>query len=180
MEVVIDAVQDCVAVVKDKEDADENDEGHQLLALLGCKESSVELHQFLTKVSGSIITPPSPTDSKTFSSTKYSNYKTLGVSLAFENGLLDCIHLYNTNVDGYTGYTGPCPYKLRMDKTGVDIITLLGEPSKKGGGEYRTNTWVAYCQLGIQINFDAINWESPETSVESMAIYPKMMSEPVQ
>ena len=50
------------------------------------------------------------------------------------------------------------PYNLNFTMTNEHIVRLLGEPSTKGGGGLN-NIYINYDALGIEINFNTLNWE---------------------
>ena len=73
---------------------------------------------------------------KEFKNIKYFSNLNKGISLCFKNDILDSIFLYNENIDKFHKYKNKLPYSINFNMKNVDIIQLLGDTPKKGGGNY--------------------------------------------
>jgi len=77
-----------------------------------------------------------------FANQSYHDYTPLGISFCFDNRThltsLDlCAPIFPTSI--------PLPRGLRLGMTGKDLVMLLGEPDRKGGGGgTRLDCWIEY------------------------------------
>ncbi|KJE94591.1 hypothetical protein CAOG_05217 [Capsaspora owczarzaki ATCC 30864] len=128
----------------------------------------------LNKTNGAPITgqeqyhAPVPTIAR-FPGSDYHNYPVLGLSLCFEKNLLTAVHVYCEAVSGYTGYCGPLPHGISLKDNNVDIVKRLGEPTVKGGKV--VNVWIAYEELGMQVDFSTKDWNDLDNKISSVALY---------
>ena len=174
-----------------------------LVALLGKAEKDVAIAQFidaLAKPSSPSSSPSSseaehdgprksrkrsatqklpPPETKLFPpSSKYVSHKALGVSLCFEKGVLDCVHVYADAVDGFSGYRHELPHGLRLThdpETGAKpdcgrtVVERLGEPTQKGGTGRQI--WMTYEHLGLKVDLAAVDWEDGDAPVRGASIW---------
>ena len=151
-----------------------------LLALLGKPEGDPSVAAYLT----SLIRPgralPAPEVKRYPPSSVYVNHKTLGVSLCFEAGVLDAVHVYADGADGFAGFAGALPHGIRLApettsdehqrrSTGKSIVEALGEPSAKGnaGGM----VWMQYDALGVKVDLAAADWEDPDAPARCVSLW---------
>eukprot|EP00249_Psilotum_nudum_P004443 c17966_g1_i1 orf=83-559(+) len=145
-----------------------------LHSLIGCREDHPALTKFLHHLPQQ--QPLQSPEKHTFEALKtrppcvYHNYKALGISLCFENSVLQAIHLYNVG-HGYLVYRGQLPYGLRMQMCAVDIVKLLGEPDGKMGGGRRGPISLAYKEKGLQFNFLGCDWEDKNNTLDSITVH---------
>ena len=174
-----------------------------LVALLGKAEKDVAIARFiaaLAKPSSPSSSPSSseaehdgsrksrkrsatqklpPPETKLFPpSSKYVSHKALGVSLCFEKGVLDCVHVYADAVDGFSGYRHELPHGLRLThdpETGAKpdcgrtVVERLGEPTQKGGTGRQI--WMTYEHLGLKVDLAAVDWEDGDAPVTGASIW---------
>ncbi|KAJ3293030.1 hypothetical protein HK104_004818 [Borealophlyctis nickersoniae] len=151
---------------------------HPIYRLLGSTPSTPTFHDTLRSLllppSAPAETPlPSPTIA-TFSDAEYHSYKDHGISLCFNptTKLLTTIHAYNiSKSEGYKKYPHALPHGLRADMTAREVVSLLGEPKRKGGGGRSIAMWVEYPELGVQVDFAGKNWDEGETPVACIAFF---------
>lgn len=143
--------------------------------LIGCPEHHPKLALFLQDIQGT-SRPPKPPLKEYFAGLKsrppcvYHNFKDFGLSLCFENSVLQGVHLYN-GTHGYSFYRGPLPYGLRMQMQGADIVKLLGEPDVKMGGGRGGPISLAYKGKGLQFNFVGNDWEDMANVLDSVTVH---------
>ena len=108
----------------------------------------------------------------------YVNHKSAGLSLCYESGVLDAIHVYAARVDGFLGFKGEVPWGVTLcddesgDKqrtTGKSIVEKLGEPSAKGntGGV----VFLQYHALGVKFDLESSDWEHAEAKVRCVSLW---------
>ncbi|KAI9480775.1 MAG: hypothetical protein EXX96DRAFT_564120 [Benjaminiella poitrasii] len=151
---------------------------NQLYKLLGSSPLSKEINEFLP-------TNSKPTISK-LSNYTYHAYKHLGLSLCFvENNnelILDAIDVYNGKTrDGFSQFTliNELPCELKSTMQAHEIVSLLGEPDRKGGGgQSRLPCWIEYKfnnskekDTGILIQLHGFEWEDREMGWTSFVLY---------
>ena len=103
--------------------------------------------------------------------TYISNY-TLGISLSFEDNILNAIFFYNDNIEKFSKYKGMLPYNLDIEKMkNVNIVEYLGDTPNKGGGKYPI--FLSYKYLGIEITFLGCNWNDLENPIVYISLYKK-------
>ncbi|CAO3593240.1 unnamed protein product [Absidia cylindrospora] len=133
---------------------------------------------------------------KRFSDSIYHSYKLLGLSFSFvigNNGnklikecsdnddtlVLDAIDIYNgvTN-DGFQPYSldMALPGGLEGSMQAHDIVSLLGEPDRKGGGgQSRVPCWIEYKfeqdEGGLMIQLHGIDWDDRTMGWTSIVLY---------
>ena len=136
--------------------ADPTDGSSHLLALLGTAEGDAALAAYVASLhpAGARVSKP---DVKRFPpSCAYVNHKAIGLSLCYEAGVLDAIHLYADGVDGFAGFRGDVPHGLRVAgerSTGKSVVEALGEPTSKGtAGGF---VFVQYDALGVKLDLEA-------------------------
>lgn len=143
--------------------------------LIGCSPGSERVREWLSELAGT-HEPPSPSDTKAFpaSSTRpaceYWNWRSLGVSLCVEGGVVDAVHVYN-NADGYAQFPGRLPEGLSWASSGRSLVEGLGEPSSKGGGGRAGNLILCYAQHGLQVQLSTASWEAPESTLACVTVF---------
>jgi len=186
--------------------AAQNEAAAELVALLGRPESDRAIARYLQSLSEltPLSTSPSvhgvaslgtsarsrgippergaspalpPPEVKVFPpSTKYVSPKGLGVSLCFENGVLDSLHFYSEGVEGFGGFRGALPHGLRLSATegaevdcGRTVVERLGEPTAKGGTGRQI--WMTYEHLGLKIDLAAVDWEDGGAGLRGVSLW---------
>ncbi|KAI8375706.1 hypothetical protein EDC96DRAFT_496254 [Choanephora cucurbitarum] len=133
--------------------------------------------------SQSYSTELKPTISKVTNYT-YHAYKPLGVSFCFvgndEKLVLDAIDVYNGKTrDGFVAFHSPddLPCGLTPTMQAHEIVSMLGEPDRKGGGgQTRLPCWIEYKfdtqrDSGILIQLHGFEWEDREMGWTSFVLY---------
>jgi hypothetical protein len=152
---------------------DRGDGSSPLLALLGTKEGDAAVIAYVKSLqpAGARVSKP---DIKRFprTNTAYVNHGSLGLSLCYESGVLDAIHLYADGVDGFAGFRGDIPHELRLvgqRSTGASVVRSLGEPTSKG----KTGGFVffQYDGLGVKLDLEAGDWENPNARVRGVSLW---------
>jgi hypothetical protein len=153
-------------------------ETNELYQLFGQSPSNINVQSILS-------TDLRPTISKV-SKYEYHAYKPLGISLCFipdgTSMKLDAIDVYNgTTRDGFQPFTLtqllPCGLESTMQAH--EIVAMLGEPDKKGGGgQSRMTCWIEYQfnnqdgkESGIVIQLHGFEWEDREMGWTSFVLY---------
>lgn len=154
---------------------------NELYQLLGSPLSAVHVDSLLS-------TDLQPTISKV-SKYEYHAYKPLGISLCFipDNNSpatmkLDAIDVYNgTTRDGFQPFKSEelLPCGLNSTMQAHEIVAMLGEPDKKGGGgQTRMPCWIEYHfntenqkESGIVIQLHGFEWEDREMGWVSFVLY---------
>ncbi|KAI8365215.1 uncharacterized protein BYT42DRAFT_589184 [Radiomyces spectabilis] len=127
---------------------------------------------------------PEPTV-KRFPDCTYHSYKPLGISFCFtpqtkgdDSTLqLDSIDIYNGHTrDGFAPFTGELPCNLTPTMQAHEIVNMLGEPDRKGGGgKLRVPCWIEYQfednQGGLLIQLHGIDWDDREMGWTSLALF---------
>ncbi|RCH96382.1 hypothetical protein CU097_014564 [Rhizopus azygosporus] len=150
-----------------------------LYAYLGLSPESIDIQSYLG-------TNSAPTIS-TVQQYTYHAYKSEGISLGFIKGsdnslILDSIDIYNAQThDGFQPFIRPqdLPCDLKRDMQGHEIVALLGEPDRKGGGgRTRTPCWIEYLfktdnkrESGMVIQLHGVEWEDREMGWTSLVLY---------
>ena len=106
---------------------------------------------------------------KEFKNIKYFSNLNKGISLCFKNDILDSIFLYNENIDKFYKYKNKLPYSINFDMKNVDIIQLLGDTPKKGGGNYPI--FLNYPNLRIEINFIGKDWSDLNNTISFIILF---------
>lgn len=127
----------------------------------------------------------------------YYNYLPIGLSICIEGGVVDALHVYANNVQGYTQYPGTLPFGLTLaGATCASVVQTLGEPEAKGGGRSQP-IFIVYRDKGLQVEFCtntceptrapmvgamlrgvdgplfcAGRWEDPDAGVASISFFP--------
>ncbi|ORZ15156.1 hypothetical protein BCR42DRAFT_416521 [Absidia repens] len=140
-----------------------------------------------------------PNTIKRFSDSIYHSYKSLGLSFSFvinnnnnssnksikqcsDNDdalLLDAIDIYNgVTSDGFQPYSldMALPCGLEGSMQAHDIVSLLGEPDRKGGGgQSRVACWIEYKFEqdggGLMIQLHGIDWDDRTMGWTSIVLY---------
>jgi hypothetical protein len=144
----------------------------KLYQLIGSPPSSIE----------SFI-PSTPTIT-TVSDYTYYAYKPLGLSFCFITNVdqelkLDAIDVYNGQTrDGFSTCTlTDLPCGINQDMQAHAIVSLLGEPDRKGGGgQSRLPCWIEYKfngehDSGILIQLHGFEWEDREMGWTSFVLF---------
>ncbi|KAG1307697.1 hypothetical protein G6F62_001710 [Rhizopus arrhizus] len=147
-----------------------------LYSLLGSSPTSSAITSYLPSNASPIITK--------VSNYVYYAYKPLGMSFGFVNQhstlVLDSLDIHNSQTrDGFEPFQKQedLPCGLRSDMQGHEIVSLLGEPDKKGGGgRARTPCWIEYLfdttrESGIVIQLHGVEWEDREMGWTSFVLY---------
>lgn len=127
---------------------------------------------------------------KNVSNYVYHAYKPLGVSLCFipkdknsNDLILDAIDIYNGETrDGFSQckLSTDLPCGLRQDMQAHEIVAMLGEPDRKGGGgPSRIPCWIEYNfnnpdkdkESGILLQLHGFEWEDREMGWTSFVLY---------
>lgn len=152
--------------------ADPTDGSSPLLALLGTAEGDTAVTAYVASLhpAGARVSKP---DVKRFPpSCAYINHKAIGLSLCYEAGVLDAIHLYADGVDGFAGFPGEAPHGLCVageKSTGRSVVEALGEPTSKGtAGGF---VFVQYDALGVKLDLEAADWETPDARVRCVSLW---------
>lgn len=107
-----------------------------------------------------------------FPAEEFVNFAAHGVSLQFRGGVLDAVFFYNEGVDGFNAYKGTLPQKLEISMSNVQVVNLMGEPSKKAPFNNVSPIWIEYSELGITINFKYRSYEDKDNPITSIALFP--------
>ena len=152
-------------------DAEEDSVVIALRSALGARASDARLSRWLNLIGINDVDFSSASDRKRFEpNTEYVNYRQYGVSLCFESGVFDTVHLYRSGVDGYAKtFASPLPLKLTMDHKGVDIVRVLGEPTSKGG--VGRMIWLSYDHLGLKFDLAASTFDEPDATITCVAVW---------
>ncbi|KAH7435303.1 hypothetical protein KP509_06G058800 [Ceratopteris richardii] len=144
--------------------------------LLGRREDDPAIAEFLQALQPSGPFPILPTSKESFKALAgrppcvYHNYKSLGVSLCFEDSVLRAFHLYKGS-HGYSTFSGPLPHGVRIGMCGADLVKLLGEPDGKLGGGRGGPISLTYKDKGLQLNFVGNDWEDRGNLLDSITIH---------
>ncbi|MFB1118593.1 hypothetical protein RF240_20860 [Dickeya dadantii] len=81
--------------------------------------------------------------------TKYFKFSHSGIEIGFRQGVLNHIHFYFSEEDGYSPFSGSLLFGINSNSSREMIIKNLGEPSSSGGGKMDTligyiNQWIKY------------------------------------
>ncbi|GAA5798088.1 hypothetical protein EDC94DRAFT_427733 [Helicostylum pulchrum] len=150
----------------------------KLYQLIGLPPTSSSFQAFL-------LTDQKPTITK-LSNYVYHAYKPLGLSFCFMNDqsnqlVLDAIDVYNGQTrDGFAPFklTDDLPCGLKTDMQAHEIVAMLGEPDRKGGGgQTRMPCWIEYKfsneqkESGILIQLHGFEWEDREMGWTSFVLF---------
>ncbi|CAO3627552.1 unnamed protein product [Cunninghamella blakesleeana] len=130
---------------------------------------------------------------KRFPDCIYHSYKPLGLSFSFisvdkpvddctlndDHLKLDAIDIYNgTTKDSFLNYQLdiPLPCGITTSMVAHDIVSLLGEPDRKGGGgKSRTSCWIEYKFEeeggGMMIQLHGIDWDDRNMGWTSIVLF---------
>jgi hypothetical protein len=150
---------------------------NKLYSLLGSSPTIQEIQSFLS-------TEQRPAISN-ISKDVYHAYKSLGISFCFTPvgtlSVLDAIDVYNGETrDGFLPFksTNHFPCGLTSTMQAHEIVAMLGEPDRKGGGgQTRMPCWIEYKfnrnqkESGIVIQLHGFEWEDREMGWTSFVIY---------
>lgn len=132
-----------------------------------------------------LLTDQKPSISK-LSNFVYHAYKPLGLSLCFKQAqnnqlILDAIDVYNGQTrDGFAPFrlTKDLPCGLKKEMQAHEIVAMLGEPDRKGGGgQTRMPCWIEYRftneqkESGILIQLHGFEWEDREMGWTSFVLF---------
>eukprot|EP00698_Gefionella_okellyi_P005964 TRINITY_DN15399_c0_g1_i1.p1 TRINITY_DN15399_c0_g1~~TRINITY_DN15399_c0_g1_i1.p1 ORF type:complete len:149 (+),score=24.22 TRINITY_DN15399_c0_g1_i1:5-451(+) len=111
-----------------------------------------------------------------FRDCEYHTYKPDGLSFCFDiigadNAVLTLggIHVFN-GVQGYIACKLALPHGVHLRMTNVDVVTLLGEPTKKGGGRSMP-VFIVYERVGLQVDFQSASWEDLANPIVSLTYF---------
>lgn len=149
------------------------DKLYQLIGLSPCSE----------KIKSYLSTDQKPSITK-ISNYIYHAYKPLGISFCFiptnkDELLLDAIDVYNGQTrDGFTTCQLQLPLGLNSKMQAHEIVAMLGEPDRKGGGgQTRMPCWIEYKfnndqkESGILIQLHGFEWEDREMGWTSFVLF---------
>lgn len=149
-------------------------------------ESSPTSSKFKEFTSSTTTDPPTITK---LSNYVYHAYKPIGISFCFipssssSELVLDAIDVYNGSTrDGFSQFTliDKLPCGLKNEMQAHEIVSLLGEPDRKGGGgQSRLPCWIEYKfnspenekDSGILIQLHGFEWEDREMGWTSFVLY---------
>lgn len=148
----------------------------KLYQLIGLPPCSAEFNFFLS-------TDQKPSITK-ISNYVYHAYKPLGISFCFTptdniDLILDAIDVYNGQTrDGFSTCQLPLPCGLKSEMQAHEIVAMLGEPDRKGGGgQTRMPCWIEYKftndqkESGILIQLHGFEWEDREMGWTSFVLF---------
>lgn len=158
---------------------------NELYQLIGSSPTSSKFKEFTS----STTTDP-PTITK-LSNYVYHAYKPIGISFCFipssssssSELVLDAIDVYNGSTrDGFSQFTliDKLPCGLKNEMQAHEIVSLLGEPDRKGGGgQSRLPCWIEYKfnssenekDSGVLIQLHGFEWEDREMGWTSFVLY---------
>ena len=102
---------------------------------------------------------------------EYVSFKERGLSLLFKEGKLDAIFLYNDGTEGFSGYKGTLPLGLDMNMKNVQVVKLLGEPSKKSPYNNVSPLWIEYSSKGLLINFKYKSYDDLDNPITCVSLF---------
>lgn len=81
--------------------------------------------------------------------TKYFKFFQSGIEIGFRQDMLNHIHFYFNEQDGYSPFSGSLLMGIDSDRSREMVIKMLGEPSSSGGGKMDMligyiNQWIKY------------------------------------
>merc|ERR1740121_11442 len=142
--------------------------GFDLSELLGAGEAAAEASL------GGLAAGVGEGESKAFKDCRYLFCKAAGLSLRLQpaaSGRVDVVYLYAEGVDGFSAYrAGPLPAGLAWSDTSRSVVTRLGEPSDRFGGN-RMPVQISYEVQGLDIHFRHCSWDDAENPVASLAVF---------
>jgi hypothetical protein len=97
-----------------------------------------------------------------------------GVSLVFQDGIMNSIYFYNEGMQGFKKYKGNIPY-INLEMKNKQIVEFLGDTNNKGGGGLNP-IWLVYNKLGLEINFVGKNWTDIENPISFICLFPNDLS----
>ncbi len=106
---------------------------------------------------------------KTLKNFTYLSLATEGVSLVFQDGVLNSIYFYNEGIQGFQKYKGSLPY-INLGMKNKEIVEYLGDTINKGGGALMP-IWLVYNQLGLEINFVGKNWTDVDNPISCICLF---------
>eukprot|EP00933_Yihiella_yeosuensis_P028946 TRINITY_DN22706_c4_g1_i1.p1 TRINITY_DN22706_c4_g1~~TRINITY_DN22706_c4_g1_i1.p1 ORF type:complete len:242 (-),score=53.51 TRINITY_DN22706_c4_g1_i1:79-804(-) len=116
-------------------------------------------------------------EQKAFSDCNYLSCKALGIQLRLtpaSNGKVDVVFLYNEGVDGFSEFkAAKLPEGLEWTHLSRDVVTILGEPSDKYGGN-RLPVGISYETLGLDISFKGKNWDDSQNELGFVSLFPQL------
>jgi hypothetical protein len=107
---------------------------------------------------------------KEFKDHTYVNFNSQGISLCFNNKVLECIYLYNEGIQGYGMYKSEIPYGFNFKMVSKEIIYLFGDTKTKGKA---SEIWISYPHLGIEFTFLNKIWEDSDNPVIFICLFKK-------
>mmetsp|Transcript_31434 Transcript_31434/g.74146 ORF Transcript_31434/g.74146 Transcript_31434/m.74146 type:complete len:153 (-) Transcript_31434:38-496(-) len=147
--------------------------GEEVQALLGSEANSAAIQSLKAEGSWEVKTFPA---SKTLAACQFHNCKEKGLQLCFEQDPtgssweLSAVHFYNEGVEGFSKFQGePLPFGLSMSHTNAEIVSLLGEPEKKGGID--VPVWISYQAHALQVNFKGFSFEDRSNPIASIVVF---------
>ncbi|CAQ85084.1 MULTISPECIES: hypothetical protein [Photorhabdus] len=97
--------------------------------------------------------------------TKYYKYPHSGLEIGFRKDVLNHIHFYFNENEGYSIFKGNLMFGINSEWSEIEIIQALGEPSTNGGGKIDIllgyiNRWIKYEneKYALHLQFDQNNF----------------------
>ncbi|WP_380181043.1 hypothetical protein [Kalamiella sp. sgz302252] len=98
------------------------------------------------------------------SRTKYYKFFLSGIEMGFRHNILNHIHFYFDNADGFSTFKGSLLFGINIESTDKLIHQKLGEPVSCGGGKMDMligyiNKWVKYQykNYALHLQFNQLN-----------------------
>jgi len=117
-----------------------------VIDLIGCSIHDREVDKFIQSIA-STDSPLTPSVVK-YSDVTFYNYVQLGLSVECRNdsdSTIEAVHCYasqNNSKNFVCAFQGPIPCELKMNMDNKQIVTMFGEPDRKGGGSIPV--WISY------------------------------------
>ncbi|KAA1187636.1 hypothetical protein [Photorhabdus heterorhabditis] len=133
---------------------------------LGTTESSKEFHELKLAIGEQAEISKTPLEyNDPIGQTTYYSFAHSGIEIGFRQGLLNHIHFYFDNSEGYANFKGNLLLNIRDGWNEENVIQILGEPLMRGGGKIDMllgyiNSWIKYeyqkYVLHLQFNQDGL------------------------
>ena len=101
---------------------------------------------------------------------KYNFDWKLGISIGFHNEKLHSVFLYNKYDKKFSLYPYSLPYNLNFEMTSAHIVSKLGEPNTKVGGNTVPIT-LTYERLGLEVTFISPVWEIADNKINFLSLF---------
>ena len=96
------------------------------------------------------------------------SYATQGFEFVFQKQVLTSIFVYH---DAVKFASCSLTYPFKGLSTTKDVVDLLGDSSEKGGGLRKGKIFISYSNLGLQFQFNTIDWNNFKATIEYICIY---------